>query len=143
MINKRHLDVRTRAIALRRKAINIIVTYLFFIGIIAVPVSISRAFITGWLLVYTMHIIGLCVISITFFLRYKLSTKLKAWVVFWIIFTFASVGLFNYGVFGGAMLWVVFCLIFCINLFDLRTSVIVAIILLVCFVLKKEHIQIL
>lgn len=110
-----------------------LVAGMFFLAIVGVPISISRALYTGWQTAYTIHLLGLCILTVIYSLRNKLSLQVNIWAILGVALAVTVAGLLNYGVIGNGMLWIMFCLILCLFFIDNSTAIIVAVILLCSF----------
>jgi diguanylate cyclase (GGDEF)-like protein len=121
-------NIHNRIENIRSETINQLANGLFFLTVIAVPISISRTVITGWQPAYTFHLISLCIMTTLFLFRNKLTPKIKARVITLIMLVVSAFGLLNYGIFGNGLLWAVLCLLFSLFYLDNRTAAIMAVI---------------
>jgi diguanylate cyclase (GGDEF)-like protein len=70
-----------------------------------VPVSVARAWNTGWLPVYTGHVAALGVLGITFLLRHRLSVNLRVIVAIACLELGGAGALYRMGFLGYSALW--------------------------------------
>lgn len=97
------------------------------IGLLAGPVSISRALVTGWLGIYTLHVILCLVVLVLFLLRNRVPFALKRLIVlvtFWII---GISGLAQFGVVGSGVWWLVISGLLMSFLHSIRAGLLVGI----------------
>lgn len=129
MHSKIHEDIK----AIQEHSAKSLVSGMFFLAVIGVPISISRVLYTGWQFAYTIHILGLCILAVIYLLRNKLSLQTNILAILVVALAVAVAGLLNYGVIGNGMLWIMFCLILCLFFIDNTTTIVVAAVLLCSF----------
>jgi len=112
------INTHNRLMELREQAINRLALGMFVLAFIGVPISLSRTWFTGWQNAYMVHLMSLIVLSGIFFLRKKLSYKLKSWLILSLTSAVALAGLLTYGVFGNGVLWVMFSLFLSVFFFN-------------------------
>lgn len=91
--------------ALRHVSIDKLIVGLFYLTLIAVPLSISRIWITGWQPVYAVHIICLLLVTSVFFSRQTLSYLTKSNIVCSLSSIVAMSALLNFGLISNGILW--------------------------------------
>ena len=70
---------------------------VFWVGLLVVPLSLTRALSTGWLPLYSLHLGVAAVFAAFFFLRHRVPGQYKAIAAFAILFAVGVVGLVNLG----------------------------------------------
>ena len=78
---------------------------VFWVGVVAVPLSISRALATGWLPLYTLHVVLAVGFAALFGWRRKLPYWFKAVAVFGVLFTAGLAGLVSLGMAAPSLWW--------------------------------------
>jgi signal transduction histidine kinase len=111
----------TRQLAsIRDELANRLVHGVFWIGVLVVPLSLSRAPATGWLPIYTLHLAIACLYMVLFLYRRSLPTWLKAGAVVAILFTVGVAGVLSLGLAAPALWWLVGSLVVANVLFSTR-----------------------
>lgn len=111
----------TRQLAsIRGELANRLVRGVFWIGLVVVPLSLSRAPVTGWLPIYTLHLVIACLYCGLFFCHRSLPTWFKAGAVVSILFTVGVAGVLSLGLAAPALWWLVGSLIVASVLFSAR-----------------------
>lgn len=91
--------------AMRDQLVDRIWVGIALIVLIGVPISISRSTITGWIPLYTAHvIIGAVALSI-YGMRQRLSLRVKVTAIFVMFWAVGLVGLIQLGPFGAGLWW--------------------------------------
>ena len=93
---------------------------VFWIGLLVVPLSLSRSTATGWLPIYTLHLSVSALYLLLFLLRRSLPTWLKAGVVVSILFTVGVAGVLSLGLAAPALWWLMGSLFVANVLFSVR-----------------------
>lgn len=78
---------------------------VFWVGVVAVPLSISRALATGWLPLYTLHVVLAVGFAALFGWRRKLPYWFKAVAVFGVLFTAGLAGVVSLGMAAPSLWW--------------------------------------
>lgn len=73
--------------------------------LVAIPLSLSRAFLTGWLTLYTVHLLLGGVVAIVAVRRRYISVLTKGWVAIAILFVVGIMGMANFGLTGSGPFW--------------------------------------
>ncbi len=111
----------TRQLAsIRRELADRLVRGVFWIGLLVVPVSLSRAPATGWLPIYTLHLAVACLYVGLLLYRRSLPTWLKAGAIVAILFTVGVAGVLSLGLAAPSLWWLVGSLIVANVLFSAR-----------------------
>jgi len=116
------MSVEERLDKFKQYAIDKVISGLFFLTILAVPVSISRVGMTGWQTAYTVQIVCFFIFLVIFMRRNKLTVQLKVSMTIGLTFAVAIVGLLNYGILGNGMVWAIISLMLCMHFTDARTT---------------------
>ena len=78
---------------------------LLIVVLVAVPVSVSRYFYTGWVLVYGVHLLFLGIVVAAFLLRRRLSYAMRAVVMIVMMDIAAIGGILSFSLLGSAWWW--------------------------------------
>lgn len=73
--------------------------------IVAVPLSLSRAFLTGWLVLYTLHLVMGAFVVVVSVRRRHISVFTKGWVAIAVLFIIGVMGMINFGLTGSGPFW--------------------------------------
>jgi diguanylate cyclase (GGDEF)-like protein len=117
-------SVPVSLLAIKQQLINRLLYGTFIIALIGAPASVLRYLSTGWLTLYTIHLIVAVIVVFLFMLRKKISYKLKS---IFLIFLFASVGilgLYNLGILGAGFWWIIVTCFLTSTLYSLRAGII-------------------
>lgn len=99
------IDTDSAIVDARAKALDSVVAGLALIGLFGPPISASRAFITGWMDIYTLHIIiGIAAIGLWLFRR-QIPTNVKLAVLIVLMWGIGLFGLLNYGLLSAGSWW--------------------------------------
>lgn len=113
-------DLTRQLASSRGKLADRLVRGVFWIGMLVVPLSLSRYTVTGWLPVYTLHLsVGALYLAL-FLLRHRLPTWLKAGVVVSTLFAVGVAGALSLGLAAPALWWLMGGLFVANVLFPLR-----------------------
>lgn len=126
-------EIQERILALKENAVSRLIKGVFFLGLIAVPLSVSRALYTGWLPAYTVHIFALSFFAIMYFLPKKLPIQFRIWSILILSAVIGGIGILNYGAVGNGMMWAMFSLIIGLFFISNRAALITGCILLTVF----------
>ncbi|MCO7223313.1 GGDEF domain-containing protein [Pleionea sp. CnH1-48] len=129
-------SVRNRLDVLKSQSIDLLITGFLVLGMIGVPISISRALHTGWLQAYTFHLLGLSFIAVVYWLRGQLSAQVKSLLLVFLTSGVSVVGLTNYGILGNGLSWAVFSLTISLFFLNRRMSVIISLVLTLVFLIS-------
>jgi signal transduction histidine kinase len=111
----------TRQLAsIRDELANRLVRGVFWIGVLVVPLSLSRAPATGWLPLYTLHLAIACLYMGLLLYRRSLPTGLKAGAIVAILFTVGVAGVLSLGLAAPSLWWLVGSLVVANVLFTAR-----------------------
>lgn len=103
--------LKRQLVSLRGELANRLVRGVFWIGMLVVPLSLSRATTTGWLPIYTLHLaVGALYLVLTL-LRQRLPTWLKAGAVVATLFTVGVAGVLSLGLAAPSLWWLMGSLI--------------------------------
>jgi diguanylate cyclase (GGDEF)-like protein len=100
---------------------------LVVVALIAAPVSVSRSFTTGWMPVYTLHIVvGLVILGVYFFRR-AIPFPLKSALLIVILWSIGIAGLLSFGILGAGYWWLVLSSLLVSTLYSVRAGIITAV----------------
>ncbi|UCH14630.1 MAG: PAS domain S-box protein [Bacteroidales bacterium] len=97
---------------LKSKIVNSIIFVFALISLPMVAVSLSRAIFTGWKWIYYYHLVALITIWFVFIFRKKMSNWYKVNICSLFLIILSILGLYYFGVLGGAKLFFLFITIF-------------------------------
>ncbi|MCP4597353.1 GGDEF domain-containing protein [Neptuniibacter sp.] len=126
-------EIQERILTLKENAVSRLIKGVFLLGLIAVPLSVSRALYTGWLPAYTVHISALCFFAVMYFLPNKLPIQFRVWSILIFSALIGGIGILNYGAVGNGMMWAMFSLIIGLFFISNRAALITGCILLTVF----------
>ena len=101
---------------------------LFVVAVVAAPVSISRAFFTGWFHMYSVHVVMALLIVVVYWNRARIPFVTKSVLVFVIIWSVGLAGLLTMGLLSAGYWWLVMSSLLVSTLYSLRAGVAVAMI---------------
>lgn len=113
-------DLTRRLASSRGKLADRLVRGVFWIGLLVVPLSLSRATVTGWLPIYTLHLSVSALYLALFLLRRRLPVGLKAGAVVAILFAVGVAGVLSLGLAAPALWWLMGSLFVANVLFPVR-----------------------
>jgi diguanylate cyclase (GGDEF)-like protein len=106
---------------------------VFCLASVALPLSLSRSFVTGWQFIYSIEIVCFLVIAVLAFFRTKIKSSTQAWVLLLINLVIAIFCLFTFGIVGGAVISSLSCVLICVFFINARTAIFIGIVLLIAF----------
>jgi diguanylate cyclase (GGDEF)-like protein len=106
---------------------------VFCLASVALPLSLSRSFETGWQLIYTIEVACYLVIFALFFFRAKIKSATQVWILLFISLIIAIFCLFTFGIMGGAVVSSLSCILICVFFINTRTAIFIGSILLIVF----------
>ena len=71
------------------------------------PVSVTRATFTGWLPLYTLHLLLALFVTIIYFFSPRLSHQMKSWIMVMLFWGVGLPGAFSFGLSASSLLWLV------------------------------------
>ncbi len=90
---------------IRADALYRVIRGLAVVGAIGAPLSASRAFVTGWMAIYSLHFaIGFVAIGLWAFSRF-IPLKARFWLLMGLMWAVGILGLVNYGMLGAGTWW--------------------------------------
>lgn len=108
--------------AVRAELIDRIWLGIAFLAMIGVPVSVSRAAVTGWMPMYTAHIVLGAITLAIFFNRRRCSLSFKTWAILALFSAVGVIGIIQIGPFGAGLWWLATCPFLAATLFSLRAG---------------------
>ena len=85
---------------------------VFCVALLAVPLSVSRAIVSGWLPLYSVHLLIGVLITVVFLRLKKISVKFKSALLIGIMWGTALPGIFTFGLAAPSIWWLVLsCLV--------------------------------
>ena len=100
---------------------------LFYLALIAVPLSLSRAQFTGWLPVYNMHILCWVLVTIGFLCLKKLSLQAKSIALLALLWLVGLPGLFTLGLAAPSILWLILSCLVAGTIYSIRVGMLFAV----------------
>jgi diguanylate cyclase (GGDEF)-like protein len=79
----------------------------FIIAIIGAPISALRSLSTGWLDLYSLHIILAIFVGLIFICRKRISFTLKSHILVFIFYAVGVLGIFSLGLLGAGVWWLI------------------------------------
>ena len=117
-----------RLLKIRQTLVDRVFQGLVVVALIAVPVSALRAFVTGWLHAYSVHIaVGLMIVGIYWF-RHQIPYSIKSALLVLIFWCIGIVGLFTFGILGAGYWWLVLSGLLVSTLYSVRAGIINAVV---------------
>ena len=108
---------------------------MLLISVIGVPVSLSRAFSTGWQVIYSLHIAMGLVATVLFFARARVSYLAKLYILIALFALVGATGVFTLGLLGSGVWFLVMCSLLTSTFFSMRVGIITAILVTLLLVL--------
>lgn len=106
---ERPLDPGAFGDELRQQLLNRVWSGALLLALVGTPASLSRALVTGWLHIYTLHLlVGLFVVLMYVFRR-RLSYRVRSIALLGILFAIGTVGVLTLGLLGAGLWWLVVC----------------------------------
>ena len=109
-------------IEIRRQFIDRLWSGIFIIALIGAPVSALRSLSTGWLNMYTFHLLIAMFVAIIYIFRKKISYINKSILLVFIFLFIGIVGVFTYGILGAGLWWVIMSSFLVSTLYSLRAG---------------------
>jgi signal transduction histidine kinase len=100
-----NLYAQSRSDELRLLFLDKIWRSLFIMAVIAVPISVSRYFYTGWQNVFAIHVLFLVLVTGTTILHHRLPYDFRALLALVLLDLTALFGVFSFGLLGSAWWW--------------------------------------
>lgn len=94
---------------LRQQLLDRIWLQILVVAIVGVPASCSRALSTGWLHLYTFHIVLGALVVALYAARGRLSYRTRAIILLTMFFLIGAVGMLTLGLLGAGLWWLVMC----------------------------------
>ena len=101
------LDLAQQIARIRGELLDRLLRSVFWVGLLVVPLSVSRALSTGWLPLYSLHLGVALVFGVFFFLRHRVPMQVKALAVFATLFAVGVAGLISLGLAAPSLWWLV------------------------------------
>lgn len=104
-------ELKRQLTSIRGELADRLVRGVFWIGVLVVPLSLSRTLATGWLPIYSLHLaVGALYLALTVFRR-RLPTWLKAGTVVVTLYTVGVAGVLSLGLAAPSLWWLMGSLI--------------------------------
>ncbi|MEO8103170.1 MAG: diguanylate cyclase [Betaproteobacteria bacterium] len=116
-----------RLLALRHAFLDRLWGGMFLIALIGTPISVARAFSTGWHGVYTLHIVVALLAAGLFFARAHISYRAKLFIFIALFALIGASGVFTLGLMGSGVWFLVICSLLTSTFFSMRAGVMTAI----------------
>ncbi len=115
---------------------------LFLYACVAVPLSLSRAAVTGWKAAYAVHFLFLAVIGTAYFARARLRYSTRLLLLIGILDTTALIGVVTFGQLSSSWWWLFLASLIVALLYHVRAGVIHALCaLLVLTLVSLAYVQ--
>ncbi len=108
---------------------------LLVVALGGAPVSVSRATFTGWLPLYTLHLLLALFVTLIYFSRPLLPHKIKAWILVLLFWGVGLPGVFSFGLFASSLLWLVLSSFIASSILSVREGIYVAFAVVVLYCL--------
>jgi len=112
-----------RLLKIREALLDRIWRGMFVVALVAAPVSISRAFFTGWFPMYSVHLVMALLIVLLYWNRARVPFVTKSVLVFVIIWSVGLAGLLTMGLLSAGYWWLVMSSLLVSTLYSLRAGV--------------------
>jgi two-component system sensor histidine kinase/response regulator len=112
-----------RLLKIREALLDRIWRGMFVVALVAAPVSISRAFFTGWFPMYSVHLVTALLIVLLYWNRARVPFVTKSVLVFVIIWSVGLAGLLTMGLLSAGYWWLVMSSLLVSTLYSLRAGV--------------------
>jgi diguanylate cyclase (GGDEF)-like protein len=97
------------------------------VALIAAPVSASRSLTTGWMPIYTLHmVVGLVILGVYCFRR-AIPLSLKSALLVVILWSVGIAGLLSFGILGAGYWWLVLSSLLVSTLYSIRAGIVTAV----------------
>ena len=117
---------REQLLNIRHALVNYIWKGVVVLAIFGTPASVSRSLSTGWLPLYTFHILLAGIVVSVFVFREKLSFYIRANVLLAIFFMIGVVGIFTLGILGAGLWWLVISIFLVSTLYSVKAGIVAA-----------------
>ncbi|MBZ0111429.1 MAG: GGDEF domain-containing protein [Thermoanaerobaculia bacterium] len=101
-------------------AVNRLLAGMMLLALFGVPLSLSRAFLTGWQPAHWVHVASFVALLGLMVLRQRLSAAAKAWWILAITLSVTVIGMTTYGLLGNGLIWGLFSLFIAMSFFEAR-----------------------
>ena len=112
-----------RLLKIREALLDRIWRGMFAVALVAAPVSVSRAFFTGWFPMYSVHLIVALLIVVVYWNRTRVPFVTKSVLVFVILWCVGLAGLLTMGLLSAGYWWLVMSSLLVSTLYSLRAGV--------------------
>ena len=120
-----------RLLKIREALLDRIWRGLFVVALVAAPVSVSRAFFTGWFHMYSVHLVVALLVVVVYWNRARIPFVTKSVLVFVIIWSVGLAGLLTMGLLSAGYWWLVMSSLLVSTLYSLRAGVAAAMVVTV------------
>src|SRR5262249_13812900 len=107
---------------------------VFLVSLVGTPLSVSRALLTGWQQVYTLHVALALVIVVGYVFRARIPFTARSAVVILILNVVGVAGVFSFGLLGLSFWWLFLGSLLASMLFSIRSGVVLAVVSLCALV---------
>lgn len=120
--NARDQEVENELAEMRAEFVGTLWKGILWIALVAIPISVWRAALTGWLPLYTLHVL-LAVLAATLALaRHRLPRRGQGIVMVALLWLIGIPGLFVYGLAAPSILWLVLSCLVASTLYSTRAG---------------------
>lgn len=120
-------DVDVHLQRIRHAFVDQIWRSLFYMALVAAPISVLRTIVTGWLPLYSLHLaLALFAIAVFVFLK-KIPFYLKASLLLLMLWAIGLPGILTFGVVGNSIWWLVLSCVVASIVISMRAGVVLAV----------------
>ncbi|HAT40270.1 MAG TPA: hypothetical protein DCS87_00895 [Rheinheimera sp.] len=105
--------------------LNLLWRDLGLLTLFAVPLSLSRALHSGWISLYTVHLIIGTIVVVTALLRAQLSVALKGFIAVAVMASLGIFGLVNFGLAANGPIWMLSACVIASFVYSSRTVIVI------------------
>ncbi len=124
-----------RLLALRHTFLDRLWGGMLLISLIGVPISLSRAFTTGWHMVYGLHVAMGLLTMVLYFARARVSYRAKLYILIGLFALVGATGVLTLGLLGTGVWFLVMCSLLTSTFFSMRAGVMTAILVTLLLIL--------
>ncbi len=126
-LNDRLFDPSAFGDQLRQQLLDRIWIVILLIAVLGTPASVSRALLTGWLHLYTLHVLVGLVVVCLFLIRRKLSYRVRSMLLLAILFLIGAAGVLTLGVLGAGVWWLMMSSLLAGLLMSRKTGMVISV----------------
>jgi diguanylate cyclase (GGDEF)-like protein/PAS domain S-box-containing protein len=120
------LQLEPQLARLKREFIEDLWKGMCVVALVGVPISVSRSAISGWLPVYTSHVVLALLVGAVFLLRGRLSYHWLSSLFLGLLWAVGLPGVFSFGLISASTFWLVLSCYMASNLYSTRVGLVFA-----------------